>query len=87
MLTLNTAVQRWLKGCPAEISDSLVEEATLTISVANTSSHGFYDLIVTAKIVASAPNVEPKNRIDHYVFHYDGHSYLGELQRPWWLGF
>ncbi len=87
VLTLNTAVQRWLKGCPAETRDSSVEEATLTISVANTSSHGFHDLIVTAKIIASSPNIEPKNRTENYIFHYDGHSYLGELQRPWWLDF
>jgi hypothetical protein len=87
VLTLNTAVQRWLKGCPAEVSDSLVEEATLTISVANTSSNGFHDLIVTAKIMTSSPSVEPKHKIEHYVLHYNGHSYQGLPQRPWWLDF
>lgn len=86
---LNLYQQRWHKGCPAAIESALWEDAVLTISMANTSTNGFYDLVVTAKITVNSegmPTGNLKNRVEHYTLHYDGKRYKkGKTAVPWWL--
>lgn len=90
VLSLNLYQQRWLKGCPAATSEALWEDAILTVSMANTSTNGFHDIVVTAKITV---NVEGegtttgnhKDRIERHTLRYDGTTYQKGQPVPWWL--
>lgn len=88
VLSLNLYQQRWLKGCPAATSQALWEDAMLTVSMANTSTNGFHDIVVTAKISVSAEGMATgnhKDRIERHTLHYDGTSYQKGQSVPWWL--
>lgn len=90
VLSLNLYQQRWLKGCPAATSQALWEDAMLTISMANTSTNGFHDIVVTAKITVTAegegtPTGNHRDRIERHTLHYDGTTYQKGQPVPWWL--
>lgn len=88
VLSLNLYQQRWLKGCPAARSQALWEDAILTVSMANTSTNGFHDIVVTAKItvnVEGTPTGNHRNRIERHILHYDGTTYQKGKPVPWWL--
>lgn len=88
ILTLNLYQQRWLKGCPAAATQALWEDALLTVSMANTSTNGFRDIVVTAKITVNAEGVpigKHRDRIEQHTFHYDGTTYQKGKHVAWWL--
>lgn len=88
VLTLNLYQQRWLQGCPRGMSQKLWEDAELTISMANTSTNGFYDLEVTAKITVNADGASTgkhRDRTEQHMLRYDGTTYQKGQLIPWWL--
>lgn len=88
VLSLNLYQQRWLKGCPAATSQALWEDAMLTVSMADTSTNGFHDIVVTAKITINAngtPTGNHRDRIEQHTLHYDGTTYQKGQPVPWWL--
>lgn len=88
VLSLNLYQQQWLQGCPAATSQALWEDAKLTVSMANTSTNGFHDIVITAHIAVNAEGVSPgkhKDRVERHTFHYDGKTYQKGKNVPWWL--
>ncbi|MDO8988041.1 MAG: hypothetical protein Q7U91_00240 [Sideroxyarcus sp.] len=88
VLSLNLYQQRWIKGCPAATSQALWEDAMLTVSMADTSTNGFHDIVVTAKITVTAdgtPTGNHRDRIERHTLHYDGTTYQKGQTVPWWL--
>lgn len=88
VLSLSLYQQRWLKGCPASTSQALWEDAMLTVSMADTSTNGFHDIVVTAKITVNAdgtPTGNHRDRIERHTLHYDGTTYQKGQSVPWWL--
>lgn len=87
--SLNLYQQRWHRGCPAATSSALWEDATLTVGMAQSSTSGFQDLEITAKIEVNAiesPTENLKNRIERHTLRYDGKYYKKERSLvPWWL--
>jgi hypothetical protein len=60
-------------------SDEIIEDAYLTAAVQRSSTNGFADLLLTAKIDG--------NRFEHHLLRYDGKRYQTGSQKPWWLGY
>lgn len=60
-------------------SEAIIEEAYLTAAVQRSSTNGFADLLLTAKIDG--------NRVEHHLLRYDGKRYQAGSQKPWWLGY
>ena len=88
VLRLNLYQQRWLKGCPAATSQALWEDAMITVSMADKSTNGFHDIVVTANITVIAegvPTGNHKDRIERHTLHYDGKTYQKGKTVPWWL--
>lgn len=87
--SLNMYQQQWHRGCPAAMSSALWEDATLTVGMAKSSTNGFQDLEITAKIEVNAiesPTENLKNRIEQHTLRYDGKYYKKERNLvPWWL--
>jgi len=83
--------QRSLKGClGTAITHAVWETAELTIGVADTSTNGLKDLLVTAKITTNSDDsqtTKPRNRIERHILHYDGSAYQKGKSFPWWLEF
>lgn len=86
--------QRWLKGCrsswqPGDNS----EEAFLTISMKDTATKGYADLLVTAKIDGSGNGeladalAKKNNRTERHTFQYDGKTYQRGKPAAWWVGY
>jgi len=86
---LNLYQQKWHRGCPAATSTALWENATLTVGMAQSSTNGFQDLEITAKIEVNAmesPTDSLNNRIERHTLRYDGKYYKKERNLvPWWL--
>lgn len=85
---LNLYQQQWLEGCPAATSHALWEDAMLTVSMGETSTNGFFDLVVTAKIIVNSMEVSTqnlKNRTERHTLRYDGKFYKKGKSVPWWL--
>ncbi|WP_416269977.1 multidrug ABC transporter ATPase (plasmid) [Burkholderia cepacia] len=72
-----------VKGSPCgpEIGDTLTESAHMTIAVERTSSHGFADLSITARV--DPPRNKDKRQIRTTV-RYDGKSYGIDMFRTFW---
>ncbi|CAG9248779.1 ABC-type multidrug transport system, ATPase and permease component [Burkholderia cepacia] len=72
-----------VKGSPCgpEIGDTLTESAHMTIAVEKTSSHGFADLSITARV--DPPRNKDKRQIRTTV-RYDGKSYGIDMFRTFW---
>lgn len=87
--SLNLYQQQWHRGCPAAASPALWENATLTVGMAKSSTNGFQDLEITAKIEVNSiesPTGSLKNRIERHTLRYDGKYYKKERNLvPWWL--
>lgn len=79
---------RGLKGSLCQGIDPHVwETASLTIHVANHTSHGWRDLRVKAHIRVDTDGDAPvllKSRTEAHTFRYDGHRYRASSKRPWW---
>lgn len=60
-------------------SEAIIENAYLTAAVKRSSTNGFADLLINAKI--------DRNRVEHHLLRYDGKSYQAGSQKPWWLGY
>lgn len=84
-LAMNRSEAR--SGCFGHSSSDLVfDEATLSLTLAPTSSHGFKDLLVTASIRRQGDLVRAgAATTERYLFRYDGQTYLGAGSLPWWL--
>jgi hypothetical protein len=94
VLRLNMYRQLATKGCLSVWSkDAVWDDAKLTIDIGKTRSHGYADLLVTAKITTDANDGENHgaSRVEHQVMRYDGEQYQrqppakGETT-PWWMG-
>lgn len=87
--TLNLYQQQWHYGCPSAMSTALWEDANMTVGMAKSSTNGFKDLEITAKIEVNAiesPTGELKNRIERHTLRYDGKFYKKDRSVvPWWL--
>jgi hypothetical protein len=87
VLSLNMWQQQWIEGCPA-VSQSLWEDAALTFSTSTSSNHGYYDLVLKARITVNTEGLGKanlKDRTEHAVLRYDGKFYQKEKVVPWWL--
>ena len=89
VLRLNMSVERAISGCiGAAVPGYVVEPAMLTVAIAPTSSHGYADLVVRAKIAPfgseTAKHV-PKQRSETRTLRYDGQRYVVPEQEVWWL--
>lgn len=85
---LNLYQQQWHEGCSAATSHALWENAMLTVSMGETSTNGYYDLVVTAKITVNSIEASTQNLKDRTEWHtlwYDGKFYKKGKSVPWWL--
>lgn len=76
------------QGCFGNGAQELVyDEAKLSLSLAGTRSHGLADLVVNARISRQGNDgaTKAKPRSERYILRYDGSTYGGSAQRPWWL--
>ena len=64
-------------------ADRRIDRAVLTLGLARTSSHGFADLTVTARITRAGGTGKPKT--EQTTLRYDGNAYQGAKSRPWWM--
>lgn len=92
VLGLPMSLQQSTKGCiNNQIDGSVWEDATLTISIEETHSHSYADLLLAAKIetitMKDGDAVSTNPRIEHQLLHYDGKKYVADTKEtPWWLG-
>lgn len=92
LITIDLYKQKWLAGCPASATNvpSFWEDASLTLSVANSSTNGFRDILVSAKIEVNGGDEIPKefknrkNRTEQRVMKSDGKTYKS-TKEAWWL--
>jgi hypothetical protein len=93
VITIYLYKQQWLAGCPASANNvpSFWEDAGLTLGMANSSTNGFRDILVTAKIEVNGGDEVPKefknrkNRTEQRVMKFDGKTYKS-TKEAWWLG-
>lgn len=89
ILSIYMTQQRSIKGCLSVFSpDAIWENADLSLSMKKSKTHGYADILVTAKITSDAnnENIEsPADRIETYTLYYDGQRYLRGKDFPWWL--
>lgn len=79
-----------LKGCVGMPSEDMVlEDASLSIALEKTASHGYADLSVRAAIEGEAggKGKAPTARLQRRVLRYDGSRYELEGEAPWWMQF
>jgi hypothetical protein len=79
-----------LKGCVGMPSEDMVlEDASLSIALEKTASHGYADLSVRAAIEgeAAGKGKAPRARVQRRVLRYDGSHYELEGEAPWWMQF
>jgi hypothetical protein len=94
VLRLNMYRQLATRGCLSVWStDAVWEDAKLTLDVERTRSHGFADLLVTAKIETegNAEREYPAPRVERLMMRYDGREYRPVTASPtdlppWWMG-
>ena len=80
---------RAVEGCLGQAEGLVFDEAKLSIGLAKTSSHGFADLTVTARITreSAADDAIGKPKIEQTTLRHDGDAYQSGKSRPWWLSF
>ncbi|HEM7879883.1 multidrug ABC transporter ATPase [Burkholderia contaminans] len=75
-------------ACGPGVGDARSEEASMTIAVEKTSSHGFADLSITAHITKTQRKdgdySETGKRTARTIVHYDGKSYGIDMFRNFW---
>ncbi|AOL06623.1 MULTISPECIES: multidrug ABC transporter ATPase [Burkholderia] len=75
-------------ACGPGVGDARSEEASMTIAVEKTSSHGFADLSITAHIAKTQRKdgdySETGKRTARTIVHYDGKSYGIDMFRNFW---
>lgn len=78
-----------VKGCLGQSDGLVFDKAELSLGLAPTSSHGFADLTVTARITreSAADDAIGKPKIERTTLRYDGNTYQGGKTPPWWLSF
>jgi hypothetical protein len=78
-----------VKGCLGQSEGLVFDEARLSLGLARTSSHGFADLTVTARITreSAADDAVGKPKTEQTTLRYDGNAYQGGNNPPWWLSF
>jgi hypothetical protein len=78
-----------VKGCLGQADGLVFDAAKLSLGIAPTSSHGFADLTVTARITreSAADDATGKPNIEQTTLRYDGDAYQSGKSRPWWLSF
>lgn len=89
---LGTNLRGWVNivGTPCILNEDLhrSEHAELTVSVEKTSSHGFADLALNARIVHSEihgnAGEKTRQRRARTVLRYDGQSYGSDMFRTFW---
>jgi hypothetical protein len=64
-------------------ADRRIDRAELSLALARTSSHGFVDLTVSARIARVAGTGKP--RTEQSTLRYDGNVYQSVKNRPWWM--
>lgn len=64
-------------------ADRRIDRAELSLALARTSSHGFADLTVSARIARVAGTGKPKT--EQSTLRYDGNVYQSVKNRPWWM--
>ncbi|UXU92411.1 multidrug ABC transporter ATPase [Burkholderia sp. S-53] len=76
------------EACGPGVGDASSESAHMTIAVENTSSHGFADLSITARITKTQRKngdySDSGKRTSRTVVHYDGKSYGIDMFRNFW---
>lgn len=89
---LGTNLHGWVsvqgESCSMSMGDARSEAADISIAVEKTTSHGFANLALTARIT----QIERKNgdftdtgkRTSHTVLRYDGQSYGSDMFRTFW---
>lgn len=84
VLTMNTKYQRALQGCiGTPTGNDVMEFTTVTLSVEDSSTHGYADLRVTESIVSESEVLNPgsdvgnNKQVKSYLIHYDGKQYTG----------
>jgi len=78
------------EGCFGGASpDVAYDKARLSLGLAKTSSNGFADLVVTARINQEGDSEleKKRQRVERYILRYDGKEYMGSNDIPWWLTF
>jgi hypothetical protein len=84
-------MSRWeaVKGCLGQSEGLVFDEARLSLGLARTSSHGFADLTVTARITreSAADDTVGKPKTEQTTLRYDGTAYQSGKNPPWWLSF
>jgi hypothetical protein len=64
-------------------ADRRIDRAELSLALARTSSHGFADLTVSARIERVGGTGKP--RTEQSTLRYDGKVYRSVKNRPWWM--
>lgn len=80
-----------LVGVPAcSNGDGVLEDADITVAVEKSTTHGFADLTLVAKVVRSAfeggKETKVPPRIVRNTLHYDGKTYGSNLFQEFWYG-
>jgi hypothetical protein len=71
---------RLIEGFPCNPnSEAIIENAYLKVAMQKSSTNGFADLLITAKI--------DSKRVEHHLLRYDGKRYQAGPEKPWWLGY
>lgn len=82
--------QKSIKGClSTQWPGAVWETSDLSVGMEKSQSNGYADLLVTARISSDKNDestVAAKGRIERFLIRYDGKSYLGGANAPWWLG-
>lgn len=74
-------------GCFGNSGKKLVyDQAKLFLAPTTSSSHGLNDLMVTARISRESGDMhKDAAKTERYLLRYDGKTYAGAGQVPWWL--
>lgn len=81
--------QESVQGCLSVQDPSAIwKDAELTVGIAKTSTNGFSDLLVKAKITIHSNGAHigtMKDRVEHHLLRYNGKYYDMGRNVPWWL--
>lgn len=89
VLNLYLYQQESVQGCLSVQDPSAIwKDAELTVGIAKTSTNGFRDLLVKAKITTHSNGAQignMKDRVEHHILRYNGKYYDKGKNIPWWL--
>jgi hypothetical protein len=91
VMSTNLSGRHSVVGVPAcSDGDGILEDADITVAVEKTTSHGFADLTLVAKVnrstYAGGKEAKAPLRVARQALHYDGKTYGSDTFREFWYG-